>query len=112
MSLGLAQRRPWQPTTINGVQFGVETFSFQDLPPSGDPRILPTIIGNMRDIGLAECEIMSAHIEPFPGVSTGWWVQARRAPGYERLREEARQWRLTTPMSHYAAIRRQFEDAG
>jgi hypothetical protein len=79
MSLGLAQRA-WPPTTINGVQFGVETFSFQDLPPSGDPRIVPTIIGNMRDIGLAECEIMSAHIEPFPGVSTGWWVQARRAP--------------------------------
>jgi sugar phosphate isomerase/epimerase len=99
-------------TLINGVQFGIETFSFQDLPASGDPRIVPTIVSNMRDIGLAECEIMSAHVEPFPGVSTGWWVQARRAPGYERLREEARQWRLTTPMSHYAAIRRQFEDAG
>jgi sugar phosphate isomerase/epimerase len=99
-------------TLINGVQFGIETFSFQDLPPSGDSRIIPTIVSNMRDIGLGECEIMSAHVEPFPGVSTGWWVQARRAPGYERLREEARQWRLMTPMSHYAAIRRRFEDAG
>jgi sugar phosphate isomerase/epimerase len=112
-SMGLALvQQPWRPTIIQGVQFGLETFSFHDLPPSGDPRLVPTIVRNMTELGVAECEIMSAHVEPFPGISTGWWVQARRAPGFQQLREEARRWRLTVPMEHYASIRRQFDEAG
>ncbi len=55
---------------------------------------------------------MSGHIEPFPSVMTGWWVQSRRAADFQRLREEARRWRLSVPMTYYRAIRRQFEDAG
>ena len=55
---------------------------------------------------------MSSHIEPYPGALTGWWVQARRAPDFARLREEARQWRLSVPMDYYREIRQRFEDAG
>ena len=99
-------------TTVSGVVFGVETFSFHDLPPAGDPRLIPTIIQNLQALGIAECEIMSGHIEPFPSVMTGWWVQSRRAADFQRLREEARRWRLSVPMTYYRAIRRQFEDAG
>ena len=85
-----AGRKPAGVTTVNGVVFGVETFSFHDLPPSGDPKLIPTIISNLRALGIAECEIMSGHIEPFPSVMTGWWVQSRRAPDFQRRREEAR----------------------
>jgi len=98
--------------SINEVGIGLETFSFHDLPPAGDPRLIPTIINNMREIGIGECEIMSGHIEPWPTSSTGWWVQSRRAPGFQQLREDARRWRLSVPMNYYANIRRQFEDAG
>lgn len=101
-----------QVTTVNGVVFGIETFSFHDLPPSGDPALIPTIISNLHALGIAECEIMSGHIEPFSSAMTGWWVQARRASEFARLREEARQWRLTVSMDYYRAIRRKFEDAG
>ena len=101
-----------QVTTVSGVVFGVETFSFHDLPPSGDPALIPTIISNLQTLGIAECEIMSGHIEPFSSAMTGWWVQSRRAPEFERMREEARQWRLTVPMDYYRAIRQRFEDAG
>ena len=99
-------------TTVNGVVFGVETFSFHDLPPAGDPQLIPTIVRNLQTLGIAECEIMSGHIEPFASVMTGWWVQSRRAPDFARLREEARQWRLTVPITYYRDIRRRFEDAG
>lgn len=114
LPLALAAGRPLtaQETSVNGVVFGIETFSFHDLPPSGDPELIPTIIGNMRELGIAECEIMSGHIEPFSSAMTGWWVQARRAPEFARLREEAREWRLKVPMSYYRDIRRRFEDAG
>ena len=114
MSAPLALPRQARPavTTVSGVVFGVETFSFHDLPPAGDPRLIPTIIQNLQTLGIAECEIMSGHIEPFPSVMTGWWVQSRRAADFQRLREDARRWRLSVPMSYYRAIRRQFEDAG
>ena len=36
---------------IAGLQFGIETFSFHDLPPAGDPQLIPTIIRNMNELG-------------------------------------------------------------
>src|SRR4051794_17525244 len=86
----VSQRPVSEPASdINGVRIGLETFSFHDLPPAGDPRLLPTIIGNMREIGIAECEIMSGHVEPYASVATGWWVQSRSAAGYQKMREDA-----------------------
>src|SRR4030095_6701810 len=106
------RQRPAAITTVNGVVFGVETFSFHDLPPSGDAQLIPTIIKNLQTLGIAECEIMSGHIEPFASVMTGWWVQSRRAPDFARLREEARRWRLSVPMTYYRDIRRRFGEGG
>ena len=77
-----ARQQPATVTTVNGVVFGVETFSFHDLPPSGDPQLIPTIIKSLQTLGIAECEIMSGHIEPYASVMTGWWVQSRRAPDF------------------------------
>ena len=71
--LSMALRAPSHvETRVNGVVFGVETFSFHDLPPAGDPRLIPTIIGNLQALGINECEIMSGHVEPFPSVMTRW----------------------------------------
>ena len=112
LSLAIARQTRTPPTTINGVVFGVETFSFHDLPRSGDPALIPTIIRNMQALGIAECEIMSGHIEPYASALTGWWVQSRRAPDFSKLRDEARHWRLTVSMDYYRGIRKQFEDAG
>ena len=97
---------------IDPVRFGLQTFSFHDLPPSGDPQLVPTIIRNMTEIGLAECEIMSSHVEPWPSYTTGWWVQSRRAPDFAKVREDARRWRLTVPLDYYRDVRKRFDDAG
>jgi sugar phosphate isomerase/epimerase len=97
---------------IAGIPFGVETFSYHDLPPAGDARLIPTLIEDMRYAGLAECEIMSGHVEPMGSYATGWWVATRKAPGYAKMREEARRWRLTVPMDYYRNVRKQFDAAG
>ena len=99
-------------TLVAGIPFGVETFSFHDLPNAGDSRLIPTLIQDMKDAGIAECEIMSGHVEPMGSYATGWWVATRRAAGYTKMREEARRWRLTVPMDYYRAVRKQFEDSG
>ena len=110
-ALSLAQsKRP--AFKIGGLDFGVETFSYHDLPPAGDPQLIPTLIQDMQDSGLAECEIMSGHVEPMGSYATGWWVATRRAPGYQKMREEARHWRLTVPMQYYRDVRAKFEKAG
>ncbi|MEY4762372.1 MAG: hypothetical protein RLZZ200_2228 [Pseudomonadota bacterium] len=115
-ALPLAAPAAWakgsRESRIGGIPFGVETFSFHDLPPAGDPTLIPTIISNMKSLGISECEIMSGHVEPFPSSMTGWWVQSRREPDFPKLREAARQWRLSVPLEYYRTIRRQFEDAG
>lgn len=99
-------------TLVSGLPFGVETFSFHDLPPAGDSRLIPTLIQDMKQVGIAECEIMSGHVEPMGSYATGWWVATRRAAGYAKMREDARRWRLSVPMDYYRAVRKQFDDAG
>ena len=110
-SLTLAQAPP-PASTIAGIPFGVETFSFHDLPPAGDPRLIPTLIQDMKETGLTECEIMSGHVEPMGSYATGWWVATRRDPGFPKMREDARRWRLSAPMQYYRDVRMQFERAG
>jgi sugar phosphate isomerase/epimerase len=44
--------------------------------------------------------------------ATGWWVATRRDPGFPKMREDARRWRLAAPMEYYRNVRKQFEDAG
>jgi sugar phosphate isomerase/epimerase len=111
-ALGARAQAPAKESPIANLPFGVETFSFHDLPPAGDARLVPTLIAGMRYAGLAECEIMSGHVEPMGSYATGWWVATRKAPGYAKMREDARRWRLTVPMDYYRKVRKQFDDAG
>ena len=112
LASGLRGKPAPSSTVVNGVIFGVETFSFHDLPPAGDAALIPTLIDDMKTVGIAECEIMSGHVEPMGSYATGWWVATRRAPGYAEMREKSRQWRMTVPMDYYSNVRRQFDDAG
>ena len=47
LSMALRPAPSHVETRVNGVVFGVETFSFHDLPPAGDPRLIPTILSNL-----------------------------------------------------------------
>ncbi len=75
-------------STIRGVQIGAQTYSFRDLPLDG-------AIDAMKQIGLGQCELYFGHVEP-KGVSG----------------DELKKWRLTTPMSYFEKIRKQFDAAG
>ena len=46
---------------INGVQLGVQTYSFRDLPQEG---IVDAVIHAMTEIGLGECEVFASQFEP------------------------------------------------
>jgi len=92
---------------IGGVQFGLQSYSFNGLPLEG---ILDVVIGSMVDTGLGECEIWSPLIEPPDLVRKirGAADAGRRASA----RAELDHWRLAVSLDHFRAIRRKFADAG
>ncbi len=75
-------------STFGGVELGVQSYSFRDLP-------LNAAISAMSQIGIGECELFMGHVEP---------ADLKGA--------QLKDWRLHTPMSYFEEIRKQFEKAG
>jgi sugar phosphate isomerase/epimerase len=80
---------------VKGVRFGVQTYSFRDLPRPEGGDAVDVIIQAMTACGLGECELWSPQLEPV-----------------KKTREDLRAWRLTTPLDHFAGIRQKFDAAG
>lgn len=73
---------------INGVQLGVQSYSFRDRP-------LDDALKAMVEVGLSSCELWQGHIEP---------------KGLKR--EDLRHWRLSISLDDFKAIRAKFDRAG
>ena len=80
---------------VKSVRFGVQTYSFRDLPRPEGGDAVDVIIQAMTACGLGECELWSPQLEPA-----------------KKTREDLRAWRLTTPLDHFAGIRKKFDAAG
>ena len=92
---------------IDGVQIGVISYSFRDLPPA-------QIIPSMLKIGLSEVELMSNHAEALagaPAVSLGRRGQPP-TPEMEAARRALGEWRDAAKPETFAPVRKQFTDAG
>ena len=120
-------------STVAGVQLGVCTYSFRDMPRTG-PDDVDTVIQALKECGAGQCELFSPQLEPQDPVLTQLmrdaktpgpdgklpsmqemgrkYREAMHGPGASKHREELRQWRLTTPASHFAEIRKRFDAAG
>ena len=95
---------------VNGVQIGVQTYSFRDFPAPA----LDAIIKAMTEIGLGQCEVFAAHVEPAGGPRGGAEAKMRpqNADARKEAREELRKWRLSVSMDHFKGVRKKFDDAG
>jgi sugar phosphate isomerase/epimerase len=92
---------------VGGVRIGVQSYSFRTMP-------LDDAIKAMTDIGIGECELFSGHVEPRPPPGAFGGPGAPPADPAVRAawREKLRDWRLTTPLDHFTAVRKKFETAG
>lgn len=92
---------------IDGVQIGVISYSFRDLPPT-------QIIPSMLKIGLSEVELMSNHAEalagapPVPRAARGQVPAAEIVAAQHALAE----WRKAAKTDTFMPVRKQFDDAG
>jgi sugar phosphate isomerase/epimerase len=102
---------------IDGVQLGVQSYSFRDLS-------FEDALKAMVADGLGLCELFAPHIEqgnldkapappPPPGMKPAdMWAKMQHDPDRKAKREALRQWRVTVPMSYFGGVRKQFKDAG
>lgn len=92
---------------IDGVQLGVQSYSFRDL--SFDDALKA-----MAADGLGDCELFAPHIEeghtdqpPMGGPRRNMSPDDRKA-----MREELRKWRLSVSLDYFKGIRKKFDEAG
>ena len=105
---------------INGVQVGVETYSYRamrenpraPLSPSGQEQLIDRLVEATVQDGINCVEFWIAQIEPFfvpydygnAGMATD--------PALAKTREELRQWRVSRPLEVFQYARKKFNDAG
>ncbi len=102
---------------VDGVQLGVQTYSFRDLS-------LDDAIQAMVADGLGDCELFSPHVEP-PGLGKGGMFGGGRPPGgpgqkpdpgvvaaRQKAREDLRKWRESVPLTYFTDVKKKFDDAG
>ncbi len=101
-------------STVNGVRIGACTYSFRDLPhaPGGDA--VDAVVKALTDCSVGICELFSPQLEPANPMTAGPQTMRPRmnSPEGKKVREDLRQWRLTTPMDHFRAVRKKFDDGG
>ena len=96
-------------SSVSGVRLGCSTYSYRDLAhrPGGDQT--DVAIAALVSDGAGETELFSPTIEP---EGRGGMRAPRNSPEALQSREALRQWRLTTPMSHFKQVGKKFSDAG
>jgi sugar phosphate isomerase/epimerase len=118
---------------VSGVRLGNSTYSYiRDIPhaPAGDA--VDGVIAALIADGAGEIELFAGTIEPVaPNAGRGGGrpagapaappdpaaraaaMRARmNSPEVLQAREDLRQWRLTTPIDHFKAVAKKFNDAG
>ena len=108
---------------IRGVQIGVATYSYNNLPRQG---LLDVIIHSMTDCGIGDCLLnppateppeLSEKVRPARGGGRGASGGSGRGrapltPEQAAAAESLHQWHLTVSLDYYTAIRKKFSDAG
>lgn len=101
----------WVGAQSGGVHLGVQTYSYRAMPrPAGAADSVDLVIQAMLDSGATEAELWSPQIEP-PMPMGGPGAQVDPAER-QAARERVRQFRLTTPLEHFAGIKKKFEAKG
>jgi len=113
-----AGRRAKKPNSkVNGVQLGLTTYSYMQIPHDN----LEQVLGYILKAGVNAVEMRHV-LEEGLGIPQGpprrrgrnltEQEKAERAEAAKKLKEEQRQWRLSLPMQKYADVRKMYNKAG
>jgi sugar phosphate isomerase/epimerase len=96
---------------VSGVKLGAISYCFRGLPRTPGTDYIDTVVKACLDCGVGYVELTSPMVEP-PTTLPGGGRVPPDTPENRKAREEARKWRLTTPMDRFKEIRKKFDDAG
>jgi sugar phosphate isomerase/epimerase len=112
-------------STFGGVRMGACSYSFRDFPRMVGKDNVDAIIQALKECNAGVTELFSPNVEPASAASM--WRPPRAAgggpdreamrahmnsPEMKQAREDLRKWRTSTPIGHFRAIRKKFDDAG
>ena len=109
-------------STVHGVRLGASTYSYRDFPREPGKDAVDALIAALVADGAYETELFAPGLEPAfprpvnpPGTPPPDRAAMRammNGPEAKKRRETLREWRLSTPMSHFEAVGKKFSDAG
>ena len=112
--VGLAglKTRPTFAQVVSGVHLGVQTYSFRSIPRKPGMDAIDDVIDAMKQCELTECELFAPQVEPQFNAGARGRRGDPPSPEAIKAREDARKWRLETPLDHFAQIGQKFKKAG
>ena len=94
---------------VQGVQLGVISYSFRDLPAA-------QIVPSMLKLGIGEVELMSNHAEALAGAPSlpqgGRGRGQAPTPEMRAAQQALKEWRAAVKPDTFVPVRKQFTDAG
>jgi hypothetical protein len=98
---------------VGGPPIGLQTYSLRTLPHD---NAIDLIVAAMKQVGLKQCELYSAQVEPvqpsLPRPSAGTPLTPEQQAAQRAAAESLKSWRLTTPLTYFSAIGAKFTAAG
>jgi len=98
-------------STVNGVKLGAISYCFRAMPRTPGTDYMDTVIAACVECGIGNVELTNPMVEP-PNTLPGGGRVPPDTPENRKMREELRQWRLTSPLARFKEIRKKFDDAG
>ncbi len=98
-------------STVSGVKLGAISYCFRALPRTPDSEYIDTIVKACVECGVGNVELTNPMVESVNTLPGGGRVPPD-TPENKKMREELRQWRLTSPLARFKEIRKKFDDAG
>jgi sugar phosphate isomerase/epimerase len=97
---------------FGGVQVGAITYSWRSMPGSAVETLRYCL-----DDGISSIELMGNVAELYAGLPQAHErlprdATAEQKAAYQKVAEEQRKWRITTPMTKYQELRKMYNDAG
>ena len=116
-SFGISSQTKKPNSKVNGVQLGLTTYSYRQIPHSAE-EVLQYILKagvnavEMRSVLEESLGLPQAPARLAPGVILTDKEKADRANASANLKETQRKWRLSLPMQKYADMRKMYNNAG
>jgi sugar phosphate isomerase/epimerase len=99
---------------VGGVVLGAQSYSFRELARDASGDAIGPLIRALTTVGIGDIELWAPQVEPAgnPAFGRGAATTPDVQRGRQAERDALRRFRVDTPLSHFADIKKRFDAAG